>query len=256
VAIRISAELSHICRLDDVSQHAAALEGYGFHRVWVPDTVVSPWEAWLVASLVAQQTTQLQIGLGVTNPYTRHPVVMAQMAATLQHISGGRLTLSLGKGTARFLEKAGIRQDANAVAECVAILRGLIAGERTSYAGTAFQIDAMLLRTRPPQTPVPIYLAAIGVASWEIARRIADGIATVWTDSLAETRRQLLTERVLPTAVLIPFAQRHSDFFARRVTSLEALRQRVMELETAGYDEAIVAYAELADLETAAQLLA
>jgi hypothetical protein len=66
----------------------------------------------------------------------------------------------------------------------------------------------------------------------------------------------LLTERVLPTAVLIPFAQRHSDFFARRVTSLEALRQRVMELETAGYDEAIVAYAELADLETAAQLLA
>jgi 5,10-methylenetetrahydromethanopterin reductase len=254
--MRISAELSHICPLDELSQHATALEGYGFHRVWVPDTVVSPWEAWLAASLVVHHTTHLHIGLGVTNPYTRHPVVMAQMAATLQHASGGRLTLSLGKGTARFLEKAGIRQDANAVAECVAILRGLIAGERTSFAGTAFQIDAMLLRTCPPQTPVPLYLAAIGRASWDMAMRIADGIATVWTASLAETRRQVMTDRVLPTAVLIPFAQRRDDFFAHRVTSLETLRQRVMELDAAGCDEAIVAYADLADLDTAARLLA
>jgi len=50
--IRISAELSHICPLEDIIAHATALESGGFYRVWVPDTVVSPWEAWLAASLV------------------------------------------------------------------------------------------------------------------------------------------------------------------------------------------------------------
>ena len=255
MAIRISAELSHICPLHDIVEHATALEAYGFHRVWVPDTVVSPWEAWLAASLIMQHTTRLQIGLGVTNPYTRHPVVVAQMAATMQRYSHGRLTISLGKGTPRFLEKAGIHPQASAVEECIPILRALIAGERTSASGTAFQIDAMLLRTRPPETPVPIYLAAIGPASWESAMRVADGIATVWSDTLAETRKQFMRERVLPTAVLLPFAQSRSDFFAQRLTSLDDLRQRLTRLEHAGCDEAIVAYADMADLETAAQVL-
>ena len=86
--IHVSAELSHVCPLEDITAHAAALESGGFYRVWVPDTVVSPWEAWLAASLIMQTTSRIQIGLGVTNPYTRHPVVMAQMAATVQQASG------------------------------------------------------------------------------------------------------------------------------------------------------------------------
>ena len=81
--IHVSAELSHVCPLEDITAHAAALELGGFYRVWVPDTVVSPWEAWLAASLIMQTTSRIRLGLGVTNPYTRHPVVMAQMAATI-----------------------------------------------------------------------------------------------------------------------------------------------------------------------------
>lgn len=255
MAIQISAELSHICPLDDIPAHAAALETFGFHRVWVPDTVVSAWEAWLAASVIVQTTQRLRIGLGVTNPYTRHPVVVAQMAATLQRLSQDRLALSLGKGIGRFLDKAGIQQHDTAVEECVAVVRRLLAGERTSFAGKAFQIDAMLLRTRPPETPVPFYLAAIGPASWQSALRVADGIATVWHDSLAETRRHWLREQTLPTAVLTPFAQTRDDFFARRVTSVEALRERVARLDEAGFDEVIVAYADLADLRAAARLI-
>ena len=255
MAIRISVELSHICPLEEITRHATALDAHGFYRVWVPDTVVSPWEAWLAASLIMQHTERVQIGLGVTNPYTRHPVVVAQMAATMQQHSGGRLTMSLGKGNGRFLDKAGIQQHATAVEECLTIVRGLLAGERTSFTGSAFQIDAMLLRTRPPDTPVAFYLAAIGAASWASAMRLADGIATVWNDTLGATRQQFMAERVLPAAVLIPFAQTQTDFFARRVTSLDELRQRIAILEAAGFDEVIVAYADMADLETAAALL-
>jgi alkanesulfonate monooxygenase SsuD/methylene tetrahydromethanopterin reductase-like flavin-dependent oxidoreductase (luciferase family) len=255
MAIRISAELSHICPLHELTAHAEALEAHGFYRVWVPDTVVSPWEAWLAASMIMHTTSRLHIGLGVTNPYTRHPVVVAQMAATMQRVSQGRLTLSLGKGIGRFLDKAGIQQHDTAVEECVAILRQLIAGERTSHTGATFQIDAMLLRTLPPDTPVPIFLAAIGPGGWQQAMRMADGIATVWSDALAATRQQWMTERILPTAVLIPFAQTRTDFFARRVSSLDELRQRIAMLETAGFDEVIVAYADRDDLEAVAQLI-
>jgi 5,10-methylenetetrahydromethanopterin reductase len=144
VSIRISAELSHVCPLDEVILHATALEDSGFHRVWIPDTVVSAWEAWIAASLILQHTQRIQVGLGVTNPYTRHPVVVAQMAATLQTYSGGRLAISLGKGIGRFLDKAGVTQHDAAVEECAKILRALIAGERATFTGQTFQIDAML----------------------------------------------------------------------------------------------------------------
>ncbi|WP_089945069.1 LLM class flavin-dependent oxidoreductase [Candidatus Entotheonella palauensis] len=255
MSIRISAELSHICPLDEVIAHATAMETHGFHRVWIPDTVVSAWEAWMAASLILQHTQRIQVGLGVTNPYTRHPVVVAQMAATLQTYSGGRLAMSLGKGIGRFLDKAGVTQHDTAVEECATILRGLIAGERTTFSGQAFQIDAMLLRTQPPHVPVPLYLAAIGPNGWASAMRVGDGVATVWGEALAETRLKFMAERVIPSAVLIPFAQSRTDFFARRVSTLEDLQQRVEVLDTAGFDEVIVAYAEMADLRTAAQLV-
>ncbi|MBW1789245.1 MAG: LLM class flavin-dependent oxidoreductase, partial [Deltaproteobacteria bacterium] len=93
MTIHISVELSHVCPLQDIARHVAMLETAGFHRVWVPDTMVTPWEAWLAANLVAQHTTRLRIGVGVMNPYTRHPVVMAQMASTMQHLCDGRLAL-------------------------------------------------------------------------------------------------------------------------------------------------------------------
>jgi hypothetical protein len=102
---------------------------------------------------------------------------------------------------------------------------------------------------------VPLYLAAIGSNGWANAMRVGDGVATVWSDAVAATRQQFMAERVIPSAVLIPFAQTRTDFFAHRVSTPDALQQRVGVLEAAGFDEVIVAYADLADLQTAAQLV-
>jgi alkanesulfonate monooxygenase SsuD/methylene tetrahydromethanopterin reductase-like flavin-dependent oxidoreductase (luciferase family) len=257
MAFNISVELSHVCPLEQLTEHAAAIESHAFYRVWIPDTIISPWEAWLAASLIVQHTDRLKIGLGVTNPYTRHPVVVAQMAATMQKLSEGRLALSIGKGIERVLEKAGIDQHASAVEECITVLRGLIAGERTSIAGQAFQIDAMRIRTLPPDKQVPIYLAAISRSSWEAAMRVADGVATIWGDEVAEIRERVMTTRTLPTAALIPFSLSDGDFLEpwNRVSSLAELQQRVEKLKEAGIDEVIVAYREIEDLQTAARLI-
>lgn len=255
MTIRISVELSHVCPVEDITKHAFALESKGFYRVWVPDTIVSPWEAWLTAGLITQNTERIQIGLGVTNPYTRHPFVVAQMAATMQKVSGGRLTLSIGKGIGRLLEKAGIKQYETAVEECISILRGLMGGERISFKGEAFQIDAIQLRTLPPDTDVPIYLAAIGPASWETALRVADGVATIWNERVVELRSRVMAEQTLPTAALVPFSLTLDDFFPQRISSLDALEQSIKRLEEAGFDEVIVGYGDLADLNAAAELI-
>ncbi|MEE8397540.1 MAG: LLM class flavin-dependent oxidoreductase [Desulfobacterales bacterium] len=255
MTIHISAELSHVCPLDEITKHAAALESCGFHRVWIPDTLVSPWEVWLAASIIMHETSRIQIGLGVTNPYTRHPVVVAAMAATMQRYSGGRLSIAMGKGIGRFLEKAGIEQHATGVEECIGLLRDLIAGERTSFSGDAFQIDGIRLRTQPPETAVPIYFAAGGPPSWEIAVRVADGITTFWDKFAAGNRKQWVTDKTFPTAALVPFSLSPEEFFGKQIGSLEDLKEQIEAMEAAGYDEAIVAYRDMADLESAATLI-
>ena len=188
-----------------------------------------------------QTTSRIQIGLGVTNPYTRHPVVMAQMAATVQQASRGRLTLSIGKGNGRFLEKAGSYstppQSRSASSQYVVYWLG---SGRVS--GTAFQIDAMLLRTRPPATPVPIFLAAIGPAGWETALRVADGIATVWSDTVIDARQQAMAQR--PSQRPFLCSRKRVPISSRALTTLAALKDRVAVLEAAGFDEVIVAYAD------------
>jgi alkanesulfonate monooxygenase SsuD/methylene tetrahydromethanopterin reductase-like flavin-dependent oxidoreductase (luciferase family) len=247
--IKISAELSHLCPLNEIVDQARVLDENGFYRVWVPDTIVSPWEAWLAASLIIQNTSRLRIGLGVTNPYTRHPVIMAQMACTLQLLSKGRLTLSVGKGIARFLEKAGIGQHEKAVEECVTILHHLTKGERFSFEGEAFRLDAVRVRVEPPEKKIPIYLAAIGPSGWVKAARVADGVSTIWGEKINELRQRYLGGHPLPVAVLVPFSVTRPDFFPNQLNSAEELAGKVAELEEMGFDEIIIAYGNRKDLE-------
>ena len=169
MTIRISAELSHICPLEGIRFHAEALASCGYYRVWAPDTLVSQWEAWLAASVILHATDRLRIGVGVMNPYTRHPVLMAQMGAFMQHLSNGRLALSIGKGIPRFLEKAGIQPHETAVNEAITIVRRLMSGQRTSHSGDAYTIDGLRLRVHPPQKQVPIYRAAVSLDGWKDA---------------------------------------------------------------------------------------
>ena len=63
-----------------------------------------------------------------------------------------------------------------------------------------------------------------------------------------------MNERNLPTAALIPFSISQDDFFKQRISSTAELDDRIAILEKAGFDEVIVAYGDMADLEAAASL--
>ena len=253
--MRISAELSHICPVADIGLHARALEERKYYRIWIPDTIVSPWEYWIASTLVVENTKQTRVGLGVTSPYARSPVILAQALSTLNNLSGGRISLSLGKGTPRFLEKAGLQQHENAVEEAICIIRGLVSGERVSFRGEVFQIDGMLLRTPPGPEPIPLYLAAVSEGSWQLAAKTADGIATFITDDLKAKKKKFLRERELPVAVLVPFSARRKDFFRQALNSPGQLAATIEQLQSWGIDELILAYADLEDLDVVSSVL-
>src|SRR4029434_406279 len=96
-------------RYRDMRAAALAAEESGFDGLWTwdhlrdPDGSAEPGvpEAWTVRTRVAEVTRGIALGRLVLNVANRHPGVLANMAATLQAVSGGRLLLGLRAGGSR-----------------------------------------------------------------------------------------------------------------------------------------------------------
>ena len=102
----------------------AADEG-GIDAVWVTEDPEG-WDAFAVMGALAVVTRRAQLGTSVTNPYLRHPNLLAASVATLDRLSGGRAILGLGRGQPEWYARAlGIETGApvSALAETIALLR-------------------------------------------------------------------------------------------------------------------------------------
>ena len=73
-------------------------EELGYDQVWIGDSQLIWREMYVLLGAAAQATSGILLGSGVTNPMTRVSAVTASAAATLQELSGGRLTLGIGNG--------------------------------------------------------------------------------------------------------------------------------------------------------------
>jgi 5,10-methylenetetrahydromethanopterin reductase len=76
-------------------QAAVAAEAAGFDDVWLTEDYVERG-AFALAGAIAARTSRVRVGIGVVNPWTRHPTLIAMEFATLDEISGGRAVLGLG----------------------------------------------------------------------------------------------------------------------------------------------------------------
>src|SRR2546425_1639865 len=96
-------------RYRDMRAAALAAEDAGFDGLWTWDHLRDPDgdsgpgvpEAWTVLTALAEVTRRIALGPLVLNVANRHPGVLANMAATLQAVSGGRLLLGIGAGGSR-----------------------------------------------------------------------------------------------------------------------------------------------------------
>jgi coenzyme F420-dependent glucose-6-phosphate dehydrogenase len=171
-------------------EHAVLAEKAGFDMVvvsehfhpWVDDHSAAGY-AFSTIGAMAQATSTIEIATGVTTPLFRyHPGVVAQAAATLDRLSGGRF--HLGVGTGENLNEGplgyhfpGYAERAARMAEALEIMRRLLDGEKLTYEGHWYTTDRAMLYS-PPLKRVPIWMAAGGPKSAALAARLADGVIT------------------------------------------------------------------------------
>ncbi|MDR7419269.1 MAG: LLM class flavin-dependent oxidoreductase [Armatimonadota bacterium] len=148
----------------------------GFDRLWIPDQTYYA-DPFALLARVAAEVPGLELGLAVTNPYTRHPVQIARAAATVAEICGGRFLLGLGAGNRKHvIERLGLdgRGAAERVREATVIVRRLLAGERMTHQGHWTLKGVRLEREGP--LDVPIFIATRNPRMLRVAGEVGDGV--------------------------------------------------------------------------------
>lgn len=153
----------------------ALVEAAGYSELWYTD-IRFETDAYEFLALAAQQTKRLLLGPGVSDPYTRHPVMLASAMATLDQISGGRAQVGLGSGSQ--LDRLGMVQErpVRALREAVEILRQLFAGDAVDYEGEVFKARRGKLNFPLTRASIPIFVASHSRQVLTLCGRIADGI--------------------------------------------------------------------------------
>jgi len=173
--MRLGLMLSGARRAPDAVDVATRAEAAGISDIWISEDYFERG-AMGVAGAVVTATRTARVGIGVVNPWTRHPMVTAMEVAGLDELAPGRLVLGMGASNRVWMQdRCGIPFQAplQAVDESVAIIRTALAGQPVAVSGRHFTVDAGLSFT--PDRTVPIYLGAKGERALAMAGRIADG---------------------------------------------------------------------------------
>jgi len=118
-------------------------------------------EGWISLTALAQATRRLRVGVLVTGNVYRHPAVLANMAATLDVVSGGRLELGVGAGwneeecRAYGIELPPLRTRFDMFDEACQVLIGLLSQETTDFDGSHYTLRAARCEPKPVQRPHP-----------------------------------------------------------------------------------------------------
>lgn len=152
-------------------------EQLGFAVGWMPDQTFYR-DPFITLTACAQGTHTITLGLGVTNPYTRHPAMTARAAATLAELSNGRFILGIGAGNRKeLLDLLGLPADAAAgrCRETVLTIKRLLEGKTVIYKSPTLTMHGVALEM-PPPPQTPVYLAARGPQILRAAGEVADGV--------------------------------------------------------------------------------
>jgi 5,10-methylenetetrahydromethanopterin reductase len=175
---------------------AGLAEDLAFSEVWLTEDYCERG-AFSVAGAIAASTSVIEVGIGVVNPWTRHPMLVAMEAAALAEVAPRRVTIGLGASNARWMrEQLGIafERPLEALEDAVAVVRAALTDGRVSIPDGRFPTEAALAFT--PPGPIPVVLGVKGPRALELAGRIGDGVVlsvlsapayVAWARRLAST---------------------------------------------------------------------
>jgi coenzyme F420-dependent glucose-6-phosphate dehydrogenase len=176
-------------------RHAVLAERAGFDMVtgadhfhpWVDDQSASSF-VWTWFGAVAQATSRVELATSVTAPlYRYHPALIAQAAATVDRLSGGRFRLGVGTGERLNEQPFGERwprsgERRERLAEAIDVIRALWRGDPVNHDGAHWRVENLTLYDRPA-VPPRILVAAAGNRSARLAGESADGMIGVNPDA-------------------------------------------------------------------------
>jgi alkanesulfonate monooxygenase SsuD/methylene tetrahydromethanopterin reductase-like flavin-dependent oxidoreductase (luciferase family) len=158
--LRVGVQLPEVereVRWPELAAMARLVEVAGFDSLWVGDHLLydrpplgprGPWEAWTQLAAVAAVTERVTLGPLVACAGFHDPAMLAKLAATVDEVSGGRLVVGLGAGWNRTeFDAFGFPYDRRVerFEEAFTIIRGLLAGERVTFAGRHHRVDGAVL---------------------------------------------------------------------------------------------------------------
>jgi alkanesulfonate monooxygenase SsuD/methylene tetrahydromethanopterin reductase-like flavin-dependent oxidoreductase (luciferase family) len=194
----LKASQQHVS-IDALREVWAIAEDGGFDGCWLFDHFAPMgrersgdiFEAWTTLAAMAQATRRVRVGTLVTGNAYRHPGMLAKMAVTVDHISGGRLDLGLGAGGDTYVEamlglpQLAARERVERLDEACQVLVSLWTKPSATLAGTYYQLADAVADPKPVQQPhPPLWLASNGERR---GLRVVAQRADVWVTSQSPT---------------------------------------------------------------------
>lgn len=162
--------------MDELVEYAQLAEELGYDSIWVPEM----WgrDAFSLLALLAVNTKKIKLGTGIVSVFSRTPAIIAQTAATLDEISGGRIMLGIGTSGPIVIENwHGIKfeKPIQRTREYVDIIKMALRFDRVNYEGEIFRLKNFKLQFKPLRSDIPILVAAIGPKNTRLVGEVADG---------------------------------------------------------------------------------
>lgn len=154
-------------------------ERLGFDYAWIPDQTFYR-DPYVILTALALSTERIRLGLGVTNPYTRHPAMAGRAIASIDECAAGRVSLGVGAGNVpELLAPLGLAFDHPAARcrEMVELVQRALADSLNGagYVGAHYRMEGARLQFTVDHR-IPVYLAGRGPRMLEAAGEVADGV--------------------------------------------------------------------------------
>jgi len=160
----------------------AAADGLGYYACYSADEIYHK-DAWLLFAAAAQRTERIRLGPCVAPIYMREPTYVAQLAATLDELSGGRAEVVFGIGNIAMLEQYGVEwrgtRPIARLREAHHVMRTVLDEGAIDFEGDFYRYTGVTTASHPVQEHLPLKIGAMGgPQSMELAGEIADGLHT------------------------------------------------------------------------------